>query len=333
MALTYIDGIERELEQNDTDSVEFQDQYKERLKSLLTEIHDNYMAEMCKGATTQSPPESIRTKDITVTMIKTELSKGSEEKFVFDQRERSLFEASNVKLMDGVYNKYSQWDCGQGEDLPCVGLCLGTAVLESDLVTPTSDRLDISTPPRVSKIHDIRLLNPASGADMTKQIQGETLEEPINIQLNVENTTKRSGYEFKVREREDKAQPLIDPPLLPPVPRVPGGQLDGGPLQHHRHLALHCWGRDGSDQLRVLGARLHRGVPHPGQRPPRNHAQHARSEQNNQIHVRTFFLSALKYFQFIIIFSLSGSRRTTTRLSARGRRLSRKTCRNSWRRS
>ena len=35
---------------------------------------------------------------------------------------------------------------------------------------------------------------------MTKQIQGETLDEPINIQLNVENTTKRSGYEFKVRE-------------------------------------------------------------------------------------------------------------------------------------
>ena len=151
MALTYIDGIERELEQNDTDSVEFQDQYKERLKSLLTEIHDNYMAEMCKGATTQSPPESIRTKDITVTMIKTELSKGSEEKFVFDQRERSLFEASNVKLMDGVYNKYSQWDCGKrgrtGEQLPCVGLCLGTAVLDQDLVSPTSDRYGLSYSP------------------------------------------------------------------------------------------------------------------------------------------------------------------------------------------
>ena len=177
------------LDQNDTDSVEFQDQYKERLKSLLTDIHDNYMAEMCKGATSQSPPESIRTKDITVTMIKTELSspQGSEEKFVFDQRERSLFAASNVKLMDGVYNKYSQWDCGQGQDLPCVGLCLGTAVLESDLVTPTSDRLDITTPPRVSKIHDIRLLNPASGADMTKQTRGETLDELINTQLNVEN--------------------------------------------------------------------------------------------------------------------------------------------------
>ena len=199
MALTYIDGLEKELERNDTDSVEFQDQYKERLKSLLTELHDNYMAEMCKGATTQSPPESIRTKDITVTMIKTELSspQGSEEKFVFDQRERSLFAASNVKLMDGVYNKYSQWDCGQGEDLPCVGLCLGTAVLESDLVTPTSDRLDVSTPPRVSKIHDIRLLNPASGADLTDEIQREKLEEPINIQLNIENTTKSSGYEFK----------------------------------------------------------------------------------------------------------------------------------------
>ena len=33
MALTYIDGLEKELERNDTDSVEFQDQYKERLKS------------------------------------------------------------------------------------------------------------------------------------------------------------------------------------------------------------------------------------------------------------------------------------------------------------
>ena len=183
MALTYIDGIERELEQNDTDSVEFQDQYKERLKSLLTEIHDNYMAEMCKGATTQSPPESIRTKDITVTMIKTELSKGSEEKFVFDQRERSLFEASNVKLMDGVYNKYSQWDCGKrdpaGSVLPCVGLCLGTAVLDTDLVTLTSDLLAAAdteaaaatSPPLVSKIHDVRLLNPATGADLTNQIQ------------------------------------------------------------------------------------------------------------------------------------------------------------------
>ena len=194
-----IDGIEKVLEKNDTDSVEFQSLYKEKVKSLLTEIHENYMAEMCRGATSQSPPESIRTKDITVTMVKTELSspQGSEEKFVFDQRERSLFAASNVKLMDGVYNKYSQWDCGQGEDLPCVGLCLGTAVLESDLVTPTSDRLDISTPPRVSKIHDIRLLNPASGADMTKQIQVEKLQDPINLQLNIENTTKRSGYEFK----------------------------------------------------------------------------------------------------------------------------------------
>ena len=144
MALTYIDGIERELEQNNTDSAEFQDQYKERLKSLLTEIRDNYMAEM------RHQPESARV------------------------------------------HQYSQWDC--------VGLCLGMAVLESDLVTTTSDRLDITTPSRVSKIHDIRLLNPASGADMTKQIQGETLDEPINIQLNVENTTKRSGYEFKVRE-------------------------------------------------------------------------------------------------------------------------------------
>ena len=44
----------------------------------------------------------------------------------------------------GVYNKYSEWDCGKRDAadnvLPCVGLCLGTAVLETDFVTPTSDR-------------------------------------------------------------------------------------------------------------------------------------------------------------------------------------------------
>ena len=46
------------------------------------------------GATTQRSPESIRVKYFTVTMIKLELSKGYE---VFDQREQTLLEASNLK--------------------------------------------------------------------------------------------------------------------------------------------------------------------------------------------------------------------------------------------
>ena len=51
---------------------------------------------------------------------------------------------------------------------------------------------DITRLPRVSKIHDVRLLNLASsGADIMKQ---------INIQLKVEITAKGSGEEFKVRE-------------------------------------------------------------------------------------------------------------------------------------
>ena len=84
--------------------------------------------------------------------------------------------------------------------LPCVGLCLGTAVLESDIVTPTSDLLDTeaSTPPLVSKIHDIRLLNPATGADLTSTLQQDRLEEPMTLRINIENSTKRTGLEFKV---------------------------------------------------------------------------------------------------------------------------------------
>ena len=90
---------------------------------------------------------------------------------------------SNTQHRDGVYNKYSQWDCGKrdpaGSVLPCVGLCLGTAVLDTDLVTLTSDLLAAAdteaaaatSPPLVSKIHDVRLLNPATGADLTNQIQ------------------------------------------------------------------------------------------------------------------------------------------------------------------
>ena len=64
---------------------------------------------------------------------------------------RSL-SGSSLKLQDDIYQKYSEWDCGktdsQGQTLPCVGLCLGTAVLTEDLVSPTSDIVDMELPPR-----------------------------------------------------------------------------------------------------------------------------------------------------------------------------------------
>ena len=180
------------------------------LNDLLKEIHENYMAEMCKGATTKSPPETIRTEEITISMVKTEMNEGADEKFIFDQRKRSSLGASSFSLKDDIYDKYSEWDCGKtardGKILPCVGLCLGTAILSTDFVSPTSDRLNMSVPQRVSDIHDIRLLNPVNGKDLTPAIHEDVsknkFEDPIALQLNINNPTKSSGYTFKVSEIE-----------------------------------------------------------------------------------------------------------------------------------
>ena len=137
------------------------EKFRQLAADLLASIHDSYMAEMCRGATSQSPPETVRTEEITVTMVRTEMNNGAEEKFVFDQTERSIFGASSVQLMDSVYEQYSQWDCGKrdrtGEQLPCVGLCLGTAVLDQDLVSPTSDRYGLSYIPISHTNHLIKL--------------------------------------------------------------------------------------------------------------------------------------------------------------------------------
>ena len=174
------------------------------MKELLKDIHDKYMAEMCKGATSQSPPEIVKAGDITVTMLKTEMNNGADEKFVFDSSKRSLGGASSFALKDNIYNAYSEWNCGKrstsGDALPCVGLCLGTAVLENDLVSPTSDRFDAVLPERISKIHDIRLLNPLSGEDLTPRIQRNndlsSLDDPISLQLNIANSSKDDGFTF-----------------------------------------------------------------------------------------------------------------------------------------
>ena len=198
------------------------EKYRELMKGLLRDIHNIYMAEMCKGATTQSPPEIVKAGDITVTMVKTEMNEGADEKFVFDSSKRS-FGASTFSLKDDIYNKYSEWNCGktsaEGDSLPCLGLCLGTAILEEDFVSPTSDRLDAVLPQRISNIHDIRLLNPLSGEDLTPRIQqvsghfvqnmivstlilhqdldlSSPSNDPIALQLNIANTSKSNDYTF-----------------------------------------------------------------------------------------------------------------------------------------
>ena len=206
VALKTIDAIEVAIEEDEALNntvTELKDKHRDYLTNLLDDIHTNYMAEMCRGATSLSAPDTVRAGDISVTMVKTELNKGADEKFVFDNTKRSLFDASSVQLMEGVYNQFSQWDCGKrdasGEVSPCVGLCLGTAVLEEDIVTPTSDLLESegSVPPLVSKIHDIRILNPVTGADLTRNIQTDKLAEPLAVQINIENSTRRKGYEFR----------------------------------------------------------------------------------------------------------------------------------------
>ena len=162
--------------------------YRALLNELLKEIHENYMAEMCKGATTESPPET------------------ADEKFIFDQRQRASHGASSFTLKDDIYDKYSEWDCGKttrdGKMLPCVGLCLGTAILSTDFVSPTSDNLAMSLPDRVSNFHDIHLLNPVNGEDLTPEIHEDIaenqFEEPLALQLNIDNSTKSDGYTFKV---------------------------------------------------------------------------------------------------------------------------------------
>ena len=44
--------------------------------------------EMCRGATALSPPDTVRAGEILVSVVKTELNKGADEKFIFDQTKR-----------------------------------------------------------------------------------------------------------------------------------------------------------------------------------------------------------------------------------------------------
>ena len=60
----------------------------------------------------------------------------------------------------------------------------------------------MTKPPLVSKIHDVRLLNPLTGSDLTDTLQTEKLDEPMTLQINIENSTKRTGYEFKVYKEQ-----------------------------------------------------------------------------------------------------------------------------------
>ena len=49
----------------------------------------------------------------------------------------------------------------------------------------------------MSAIHDIRLLNPVSGADLTEELQQRSLANPLQLKLNIQNSTKDEGFSFK----------------------------------------------------------------------------------------------------------------------------------------
>ena len=236
---------------------------------------------------------------------------------------------SNTQHRDGVYNKYSQWDCGKrdpaGSVLPCVGLCLGTAVLDTDLVTLTSDLLAAAdseaaaatSPPLVSKIHDVRLLNPATGADLTNQIQvrgrcrkifvlfrtknipysqSEKLEEPMRLQINIENSTRRAGYQFKCHVFVSgawSAAPCNTTSLSVAPDSSVSANCDCSVSKNIYNEDLKIF--EPYIQL-CPGARLHRGVPHPRQRAAHADAERARAEHHRQIQVSSTSFMTMTIF-------------------------------------
>ena len=60
---------------------------------------------------------------------------------------------------------------------------------------------------RVSNIHDVRLLNPLSGEDLTPDIHNNLdnrrLRDPIALRLNVQDASTEQGFSFKVDNLND----------------------------------------------------------------------------------------------------------------------------------
>ena len=76
---------------------------------------------------------------------------------------------------------------------------MGTVILEEDIVSPTSDNFDTSLPPRVSKIHGIRLLNPLSGEVV--ELEKKELNSPMELRLEVDqeaSSDENEGFSLKV---------------------------------------------------------------------------------------------------------------------------------------
>ena len=261
-----------------------------------------------------------------------------------------------------MYNKYSQWDCGKrdpaGSVLPCVGLCLGTAVLDTDLVTLTSDLLAAAdseaaaatSPPLVSKIHDVRLLNPATGADLTNQIQvrgrcrkifvfrtknipysqSEKLEEPMRLQINIENSTRRAGYQFKCHVFVSgawSAAPCNTTSLSVAPDSSVSANCDCSVSENIYDEDLKIF--EPYIQL-CPGARLHRGVPHPRQRAAHADAERARAEHHRQIQVRGTSFMTMTHDHLYHLSLCPASRRTTTRWWSPTRPASRRASASSW---
>ncbi|XP_059089873.1 uncharacterized protein LOC131885747 isoform X2 [Tigriopus californicus] len=162
------------------------------MKELLDQIHTDSMKNLCRGTTPQSDARMIMTDTLEISMKRTEFIEGDKEKFAFG------LSSSQVNLDDSAIQKFSEWNCHSNKEAdsnqaPCIGLCIGTALYEEDYVTPTSQKFNLTRPPMRSDIHDIRLLNPQSGKDLTEQYQNEDLGGSLQIEIEVNEDAQDPG--------------------------------------------------------------------------------------------------------------------------------------------
>ena len=104
-----------------------------------------------------------------------------------------------VRLGETLRQKFSSWSCGDG--VTCSGLCVSTAVFDRDYVTPTSDKFNVTSLPLMSKIHEVRLMNPRTGEKMSERL-GDELGNAIELQIEVKEE-KKAASERKKRSVSD----------------------------------------------------------------------------------------------------------------------------------
>lgn len=94
-----------------------------------------------------------------------------------------------VKLGCALGEDFTEWNCDSSGDveiigsenkMKCIGLCIATAILGTDVITPTSAKFDVAKDPRVSDLHAIIALDPRNGVICALQSTCEELNSEIS---------------------------------------------------------------------------------------------------------------------------------------------------------